>query len=123
MKSNYFDPVTAYPHRPGCIGRSAYLVRGLCFFVGAFVAGCTMDAANHFPHGFGLLPVLAGVSMLALMFVGLFVFILIPRVRDIGLPHAWAWSLLFFVHPVSFAFLLALLLIPANAFAKRHYSF
>ena len=42
-----------------------------------------------------------------------------PRLRDIGLHRAW--SLLFFIHALSGLFLLALLLIPSDAFVKRRY--
>ncbi len=62
-----------------------------------------------------------GVALLLFLFVGLFRWILIPRLHDLGLEPAWAWSLLFFLHSASFLFLLALLIIPTNAFAKRSY--
>ncbi len=123
MNTTYHDSYASYVHRPKCIGRSTYFTRGLCLLAGAFLATCVMSTADHFPHGLGFLMVLAGASLLALSFVALFALVLTPRIRDTGLSHAWAWSLLFFVHPVSGLFLLALLLVPTNAFAKRRYSF
>lgn len=123
MNTTYHDPYASYANRPKCIGRSTYLARGLCVMVGAFVASCVMSASDHLPHGLGLLMVLAGAGLLALSFVALFALVLVPRIRDTGLPHAWAWSLLLFVHPVSSLFLLALLLVPTDAFAKRRYAF
>ena len=60
------------------------------------------------------------VPLVVFLFVALFWAILIPRLRDIGLRPAW--SLLILVHALDGLFLLALLCIPANAFAGRSYT-
>ena len=101
-------------HHPRRIQRLTYLIRWMCFLVGTFVASQFMDTSSVLLTAFG-------VALLLLLFVGLFRWALIPRLHDMGVEPAWAWSLLFFVHPVSFLFLLALLLVPTDAFAKRRY--
>ena len=111
MNSLYQYPVTYYPHR---IGRLSYLIRWVCFLIGSFVAGGLMGTSS-------ILLSVVGAFLLLVLFVGLFRWVLIPRLHDMGVEPAWAWSLLFFVHAVNFLFLLALLLVPTDAFAKRRY--
>ncbi len=111
MHTFYQDARTRYSPR---IPRLSYLMRWMCFLVGSFVAGQLMDTSS-------VILTASGVALLLLLFVGLFRWVLIPRLHDIGLEPAWAWSLLFFVHSVNFLFLLALLLVPTDAFAKRRH--
>lgn len=101
-------------HYPRCITRLSYLIRWVCFLLGTFVASQLMDTSSVILTG-------SGVALLLLLFISLFRWVLIPRLHDMGLEPAWAWSLLFFVHSVNFLFLLALLFVPTNAFAKRRY--
>ena len=102
-------------HRPLRIARLSYLVRWVCFVIGGFVASQFMDTSS-------VLLTASGVILLLFLFVGLFRWVLIPRLRDMGVEqHAWAWSLLFFVHFINPLFLLALLFVPTDAFAKRSY--
>ncbi len=110
---NTLYPYTAHCH-PSRITRSIYLVRWVLFLVGSFAASRLMADS-------GSVLTLVGAAMLLFLFVGLFRWVLIPRLHDMGMEPAWAWSLLFFVHCVSFLFLLALLLIPSDTFAKRQY--
>ena len=111
MKTTYSYPDTHCPRR---INRLTYLVRWACFLLGTFVASRLMDTSSVILTG-------CGVALLLFLFVGLFRWVLIPRLRDMGVEPAWAWSLLFFVHAISFLFLLALLFVPTDAFAKRQY--
>ena len=103
------------PRHPQRITRLSFLVRWVCFLLGAFVASQLMDTSSVVLIG-------SGVALLLFFFVGLFRWVLIPRLHDMGLESAWAWSLLFFLHSVNFLFLLALLLVPTDAFAKRRYA-
>ena len=112
MNTTYHDALTRCAPR---INRLSYLVRWVCFLAGAFVASQLMDTSH-------VVLTAGGVVLLLLLFVGLFRWVLIPRLHDMGLEPAWAWSLLFFVHAVNFLFLLALLLAPTDAFAKRRYA-
>ena len=111
MNALYQYHRTHYPLR---ITRLSYLVRWLLFLVGTFVAVRFMDTSS-------VILTVGGAVLLLFLFIGLFRWVLVPRLREMGVEHAWAWSLLFFVHAVSFLFLLALLLVPTDAFAKRHY--
>ncbi len=111
MNAIYQYTGTHYPRR---IQRLMCLIRWLGFLVGGFVASQLMDTSSFMLTA-------GGVALLLFLFVGLFRWVLIPRLHDMGVEPAWAWSLLFFVHPVSFLFLLALLLVPTDAFAKRRY--
>lgn len=101
-------------HRPLRIARVSYLVRWGLFCVGGFVASQIMDTSSVVLTG-------SGVGLLLFLFLGLFRWVLVPRLRDMGVEHAWAWSLLFFVHFLNPLFLLALLFVPTNALAKRSY--
>ena len=103
------------------ITRLTYLFRWILFVIGGFVASQCMDMASHVPHALGFVLTASGVFLLLLLFVSLFRCVLIPRLRDMGLEPAWAWSLLFFAHSINVLFLLALLLVPTGAFAKRRY--
>ncbi len=109
---------TLYPYaarrRHSRITRSTYLVRGILFLLGSFAAGGLMSSSS-------IILTVGGVVLLLVLFVGLFRWVLIPRLHDMGVEPAWAWSLLFFIHGVSFLFLLALLLVPTDAFAERRY--
>ena len=102
---------THYPYR---IQRLTCLTCWLCFLVSSFVAGTFVSSSS-------IILILSGALLFLFLFVGLFRWVLIPRLRDMGVEPAWAWSLLFFVHPVSFLFLLALFLAPTNFFAKHRY--
>ena len=104
---------TTPQHAPR-INRSTYMMRGVCFLIGTCVAGCEMDTSS-------VVLTACGVVLLLFLFVGLFRWVLIPRLHDMGLEPAWAWSLLFFVHAANFLFLLALLCVPTDAFARRRY--
>lgn len=101
-------------HRPLRIARLSYLVRWGLFCVGGFVASQLMDTSSTILTA-------SGIVLLLFLFVSLFRWVLVPRLRDMGLEHAWAWSLLFFVHFVNPLFLLALLFVPTDAFVKRRY--
>ena len=103
-----------HTHRALRVARLSYLVRWGLFCVGGFVASQLMDTSSVILTG-------SGVVLLLFLFVGLFRWVLVPRLRDIGVEHAWAWSLLFFVHFINPLFLLALLVVPTDAFAKRSY--
>lgn len=109
MNSTYYTYSPSYPRR---INRLSFLVRWVGFLVGGFIASQWMDSSS-------VILIVGAVALLLFLFVGLFRWALIPRLHDMGVEPAWAWSLLFFVHPVSFLFLLALLLVPTDAFAKR----
>lgn len=111
MNSFYQNTAAHYSPR---ITRLSCLIRWGCFLVGSFVASQFMDTSS-------VIMTLIGVVLLLCLFVGLFRWVLVPRLHDIGVEPAWAWSLLFFVHGVSFLFLLALFLVPTDAFARRRY--
>ncbi len=103
-------------NRPTRINRLSYLIRWMMFLIGTFVASQLMDTSSFVLKG-------SGVLLLLFLFVGLFRWVLIPRLRDMGLEPAWAWSLLFLIHSLSFLFLLALLFVPTDAFVKRSYAY
>ena len=111
MNDLYHDD---FIHRPLRIARLSYLVRWGVFCVGGFVASQLMDVSSVVLTG-------SGIILLLFLFVALFRWVLIPRLRDMSLEPAWAWSLLFFVHFINPLFLLALLFVPTDAFAKRPY--
>ena len=106
---------------PVRIGRTTFLIRGTLLLCAGFLAGLLLSASHHVRLLTQIVCVGGGVSLLLFVFVALFRSCLMPRLRDMGLHPAW--SLLFFVHALSGPFLLALLLVPRNAFvAKRRYS-
>ena len=111
---NAFDQDSRTRYFSPRINRLSYLIRWVCFLIGAFVASQLMDTSH-------VILTASGVVLLFSLFVGLFRWVLIPRLHDMGVEPAWAWSLLFFVHSVNVLFLLALLLVPTDAFAKRRY--
>ena len=111
MNAIYQNTHTYCPQR---ITRRSYLVRWVLFLIGGFVASQLMDISSFILTA-------SGVVLLFVLFVGLFRWVLMPRLHDMGLEPAWAWSLLFFVHSLNFLFLLALLFVPTDAFAKRRY--
>ena len=101
-------------HHPLRITRLSYLVRWGLFCIGGFAASQLMDTSSS-------LMTASGIILLFFLFVAVFRLVLVPRLRDMGVEHAWAWSLLFFVHFINSLFLLALLFVPTGAFAKRSY--
>ena len=107
--------------RSSRITRLSYLIRWAFFLIGTFVASQSIDISSHVPHAAGVALIGSGVALFLFLFVGLFRWVLIPRLHDMGVEPAWAWSLLFFVHSLNFLFLLALLFVPTDAFAKRRY--
>ena len=105
---------------PARIGRTSFLIRGTLLLCAGFLAGLLLSAADHASLATQIICIGGGVSMLLLLFVAMFRSLLMPRLRDIGLHPAW--SLVFLVHALSGPCLLALLLVPANAFvAKQRY--
>ena len=105
---------------PARIGRASFLMRGTMLLCAGFLASLLLSASEHASLATQILCIGGGVSLLLLLFVALFRSLLMPRLRDIGLHPAW--SLLFLVHAISGLFILALLLVPADAFvAKQHY--
>lgn len=101
------------------INRGTFLLRGMLLLCVGFLAGLLLSAAHHA----GILTQIicggGGVFLLLFLLVAMFRSLLMPRLRDIG-AHP-AWSLLIFVHALSSLFLLALLLIPSDAFVRRRY--
>jgi uncharacterized membrane protein YhaH (DUF805 family) len=112
---------TTGTHSPQRINRTSYAIRVVLFFIGAFGASVLMSTSIHILFPVGIILTAGGAALLLLLFIGLFRWVLIPRLHDIGLEPAWAWSLIFFIHSLNFLFLLALLVVPTNAFAKRSY--
>lgn len=105
---------------PARIGRTSFLIRGTILLCAGFLASLLLSATDHASLATQIICIGGGVSMLLLLFVTMFRSLLMPRLRDMGLHPAW--SLLFLVHALSGFFLLALLLVPANAFVvKRRY--
>ena len=104
---------------PARIKRASFLLRGLTLLGGGFLASLLISAAHHAGIFTQIICIGAGVSVLLFIFVAMFRSLLMPRLRDIGLHPAW--SLLFLVHALSGLFLLALLLIPSDAFVNRRY--
>ena len=104
---------------PVRIKRTSFLLRGLTLLGVGFLASLLLSTAHHAGIFTQIICVGGGVSVLLFAFVAMFYSLLIPRLRDIGLHPAW--SLLFLVHALSGFFLLALLLIPSDAFVNRRY--
>lgn len=104
---------------PRRIKRAPFLLRGTMLLGVGFLASLLISAAHHADIISQIVCVGGGVSVLLLLCVALFRSLLMPRLRDIGVHPAW--SLLIFVHALSGLFLLALLLIPSDAFAGRRY--
>jgi uncharacterized membrane protein YhaH (DUF805 family) len=102
---------------PARIARTTYFIRWLLFCCAAFIASMMLNFSGHAPFVAKLVLAGGGASLLVFLCVALFRSILMPRLRDMGLHPAW--SLLIFVHCLSFLFLLGLLFIPADAFVKR----
>ena len=104
---------------PTRIKRTAFLVRGLTLLGVSFLAGLLISTAHHAGLFAQIIGIGGGVSVFVGLFAAMFCSLLTPRLRDIGLHPAW--SLLIFAHALSGLFLLALLLIPSDAFAHRRY--
>ena len=102
---------------PACITRFSYFTRWVLLGFVAVVAGCMMEAFEHVSGVIAIVLMVGAVSLILFACVALFRSILIPRVRDVGLHPAW--SLLIFLHSIGALFVLALLFVPTNAFAKR----
>ena len=101
---------------PERITRFSYFTRWVGLGFVAVIASCMMEAFEHV-SGVAAVVLMGGAASLILFsLVALFRSILIPRVRDVGLHPAW--SLLIFLHSIGSLFVLALLFIPTNAFAK-----
>ena len=105
---------------PTRITRTAFLIRGALLLFGGLVAGGLLGSMEHAPVVAKIVLAGVGFPLAVFLFIALFWSILIPRIRDIGLRPAW--SLLILVHSLSGLFLLALLCIPADAFAGRTHS-
>ena len=103
------------------ITRLAYLIRWIFILIGAIIASRLMDTSSHVPLAAKIVLTTSGVALVLFLLVGLFRWVLIPRLHDMGLEPAWAWSLLFFINSLNFLFLLALLFVPTDAFSKRSY--
>ena len=104
---------------PSRINRTAFLIRGGILLIAGFLAGLLISAGDHADILTKVFCIGTGVATLVFVFIAMFRSLLMPRLRDIGLHPAW--SLLIFVHALNGLFLLALLAVPSNAFAKRRY--
>ena len=105
---------------PARIGRTSFLIRGTILLCTGLLASLLLSAADHASLATQIICIGGGVAVLLFAFVAMFRSLLMPRLRDIGLHPAW--SLLFLVHALSGLCLLALLLVPADAFvAKQRY--
>ncbi|MBE7159566.1 MAG: hypothetical protein INR62_14245 [Rhodospirillales bacterium] len=113
----YSSSAGLYPTR---IKRTSFLFRGLTLLSGGFLASLLISSAHHAGILAQIVCIGGGVSALLLLFAAMFSWVLIPRLRDIGVHPAW--SLLIFFHALSGLFLLALLLIPSDAFVNRRYN-
>jgi uncharacterized membrane protein YhaH (DUF805 family) len=99
------------------INRTSFFIRGVVLLLAGIVASGMMSLSGHCPLFVKIVLIGGGVSLFLFLCVALFRSILIPRIRDMGLHPAW--SLLIFVHALNSFFVLALLLVPSNAFASR----
>ena len=115
-KSVYKNTAGLFPAR---IKRTAFLWRGLVLLLLGLFAGLLVSAAEHADLFSKVICGGGGITLLLFFFVAMFRSLFAPRLVDIGVHPAW--SLLFVVHALSGPFLLALLLVPSNAFAKRRY--
>ncbi len=102
---------------PARINRQSFLIRGLFLLLGAVTASFILSSAEHACLPARIVVITSGAVAMLFLCYALFRSILIPRLRDIGVHPAW--SLLILVHSLDFVFLLALLVIPTNAFARR----
>ena len=102
---------------PGRITRVSYFTRWVLLGFVAVLASRMMEAFEHV-SGVAAIVLMGGtISLILFAFVALFRSILIPRVRDVGLHPAWA--LLILLHSIGSIFVLALLFVPTNAFARQ----
>ena len=104
---------------PARISRTSFLLRGAALLGAGFLASLLLSTAHHAGVLTQVICIGGGVCTLLFAFVAMFRSLLMPRLRDVGLHPAW--SLLIFVHALSGLFLLALLLIPSDAFVRRRY--
>ncbi len=105
---------------PARLTRVSFFFRGLLLLFGGLIAAGLFSSMEHSSLVAQIVLLAVAVPLVIFLFVALFWSILIPRLRDIGLRPAW--SLLILVHALDGLFLLALLCIPANAFAGRPYA-
>ena len=105
---------------PTRIARTSFLFRGLALLFGGCMTAGLFSSVDHASVAAKIVLMAVAVPLVVFLFIALFWSLLIPRLRDIGLRPAW--SLLIFVHSLDGLFLLALLFIPANAFAGRTYT-
>ncbi|MBE7158248.1 MAG: hypothetical protein INR62_07405 [Rhodospirillales bacterium] len=104
---------------PKRIKRAAFLSRGIALILVSIFAGILFNASEHANVIFKIIGIGVGAALLLFVLVAMFRSLFMPRLVDMGVHPAW--SLLFLVHALSGLFLLALLLIPSDAFAKRRY--
>ncbi len=104
---------------PARIKRTAFLFRGSALLLAGFLASLLISASEYADLLSKIVCVGGGIALLLFVLVATFRSLLMPRLVDVGVHPAW--SLLFLVHALSGPFLLGLLLIPSNAFAKRRY--
>ncbi len=104
---------------PVRIKRASFLLRGGLLISTGFLNSLLFSAAHHAGVLTRIICIGVGVCGLIFLFAAMFRSLLMPRLRDAGLHPAW--SLLIFVHALSGFFLLALLIIPSDAFVRRHY--
>jgi uncharacterized membrane protein YhaH (DUF805 family) len=102
---------------PARIARVSFLIRYIIFLVAAVIASVMLDFSDHVSSGAKIAFAGGAVVLLVFLLVALFRSILIPRIRDMGLHPAW--SLLILVPFINFIFVLALLFVPTDAFAKQ----
>src|SRR4030095_1386646 len=102
---------------PARIARVPFLIRYIIFLVGAVIASVMLSLSDQFSSTAKIALAGGAVILLIFLLVALFRSILVPRIRDVGLHPAW--SLLVFVPFINFLFVLALLFVPADAFAKQ----
>ena len=104
---------------PARINRTFFLLHGAALLGTGFLAGLLLSTAHHAGVFIRIICIGGGACVLLFAFIAMFRSLLMPRLRDIGLHPAW--SLLIFVHALSGLLLLALLLIPSDAFVNRRY--
>ena len=105
---------------PARITRTSFFLRGLSLLLGGFLSAGLFSSMDHGSLAAKIVLASVAIPLIVFLFVALFWSTLIPRLRDIGLRPAW--SLLILAHSLDGLFLLALLLIPADAFATRSYA-
>lgn len=104
---------------PARIKRASFFWRGVLLVGAGFLTSLLFGAAHHAGIITRIICIGGDVFGMLLLFVAMFRSLLMPRLRDVGLHPAW--SLLIFIHALSGPFLLALLIIPSDAFAQRRY--